>query len=377
MKLRAPGSKPITLDPVRPSAGMEAWYRGQLMTLIKAMHKSVTYWVLAAVRAEHPELAEDGSLMVNPAFAEIESVTVPTDEEFDHQPVSYIQVGQLSSMQPGLDRGHVQVLVNRGLKGSNPIYVVQSVDGLVVIDGNHRVEAARQLGHVLIAARIVDRRLAGDKAPTLKLTARLKRLGKQWGKQFDDMSGSIAKGFADGVMKHNDLAFKHALKKGGFSVKFKPSPVVQKQITSIVSENVDLIKSIPQEYLAGVKKRVRKSVAAGRRLKELTAELEEVYGVAHSRAILISQDQNNKATAHIHRARQKELGLTTAKWSHTMASKDPRVEHEEFDGELYDVDEGMWSEVDGEFVWPGTPINCGCTSRTVIPGFDDDEDEEE
>ncbi len=273
-KLRSHLPHAVTLDPVRASAGVEAWYRARLLKLVDAMHKSVAYWVTALYRDK------------------------------------------------------------------------------------------------------VDSQLAHDATPATELAKRLKKLGKQWTGTFEAMSATIAKSFVDKAMKHGDLAFKSALKKGGFTIEFTTTPAIRATLDAATHENVRLIRSIPAKYLDEVEGHVLRSVQAGRAMKELTETLHEVYGVTKRRAALIARDQNNKATAHMSRVRMLGLGITTALWSHTMASKEPREEHEEWDGEKFDLDEGMYSEVDGENVWPGTPINCGCTSRAVIPGYNDDEEDE-
>lgn len=46
---------------VGPNAGIGAWYRKRLDTEIKAMHKSVVYWLLAAYRKRENEIATDAS----------------------------------------------------------------------------------------------------------------------------------------------------------------------------------------------------------------------------------------------------------------------------------------------------------------------------
>ena len=48
-----------TLRPVRPNAGIEAAYRQRLESLIDEMHKSITWWLTAAYRANTPEMAQD------------------------------------------------------------------------------------------------------------------------------------------------------------------------------------------------------------------------------------------------------------------------------------------------------------------------------
>lgn len=61
MALRSPTKKPLTLEPVRPNAGLEAAFRKKLDALICEMHNSVVYWVTAAYRANTPEIAQDAS----------------------------------------------------------------------------------------------------------------------------------------------------------------------------------------------------------------------------------------------------------------------------------------------------------------------------
>jgi hypothetical protein len=53
-----------------------------------------------------------------------------------------------------LDTKHVQILVAIKLANTPPIEVVETVNGYGIIDGYHRVEAARRLGHTDIRAHV-------------------------------------------------------------------------------------------------------------------------------------------------------------------------------------------------------------------------------
>jgi uncharacterized protein with gpF-like domain len=221
--------------------------------------------------------------------------------------------------------------------------------------------------------------LALDAGPVDKLDETMKRLAKQWLKTYKSESKSIARGFADGTLRHHDVAFKSSLRKAGFSVKFQKDPAVSKVLDASVIENVNLITSIPEEYMEHVTTLVRESIDKGRDMTKLTEKLAGIHGMTKRRAITIARDQNNKATALIHRVRQRQVGIKRAQWIHTTASMHPREEHAAWSdaGETYNIDEGMYSEEDGEFVWPGTPINCGCTCMSVVPGSDEDDNEGE
>ncbi len=227
--------------------------------------------------------------------------------------------------------------------------------------------------------------IAEDASTVKQLQAAMDAAAKEWRKNFELEHKKIAQAFANSSMKSTDVAFKTGLKKAGFTVKLSiPDKVtgrvaggLQNTLDAVVHENVGLIKSIAEKHLGDVQGAVMRSVQRGRSLKELTDVLQERFGATRSRAELIARDQNNKATSTIHRARQKQFGLTKARWIHTQASVHPREEHESWNGEIYDIEEGMWSEVDQEFVWPGTPINCGCSSESIIPGYNDEEEMEE
>lgn len=54
--------KTILLRSVRPSAGIAQLYEDALQKQVKAMHRSVMYWIKAQYRANTPTLAEDASI---------------------------------------------------------------------------------------------------------------------------------------------------------------------------------------------------------------------------------------------------------------------------------------------------------------------------
>ncbi|HEV2540204.1 MAG TPA: phage minor head protein [Frateuria sp.] len=55
-----PSPKPKTLRPVRPNAGLQAWYRRQLDKHIREMHQSLVYWLSAEYKAQGLAMDADG-----------------------------------------------------------------------------------------------------------------------------------------------------------------------------------------------------------------------------------------------------------------------------------------------------------------------------
>lgn len=218
--------------------------------------------------------------------------------------------------------------------------------------------------------------LAAD-APssTRKLDATLKAWGDKWNKRFNKLSRDVAKNFASRSFRGAETAMKAALKEAGFTVSFKPTKAVLESYALVVADNVGLIRNLQTDLYNKIQQDTWASVRAGGDMATLSQKLNKSYGIEARRAALIARDQNNKAKAVIETARRKELGLKKAIWMHSHAGKEPRPVHEAWgrEGRVFDLDKGLYDPDEGEYVFPGQLINCRCTSRAVIPGFDDDE----
>lgn len=190
------------------------------------------------------------------------------------------------------------------------------------------------------------------------------RLIAKWMTSLNDLPQKMARRFVGQTAGALDRGLSATLKKSGFAVNLQLTETTKEAMRVSVGMNVGLIKSIPGEYLGDVQKYVWESVEAGFDLKTLTDNLEHAYHVGRNRAKLIARDQSNKVHAVMEQARRKELGIKKAIWRHSAAAKEPRKSHVEANGKEFDVDKGMY--LDGEWVLPGQPINCGCTSSSVL-----------
>lgn len=204
------------------------------------------------------------------------------------------------------------------------------------------------------------------------LARAMRELRRQWYKRFDDASKKLARYFAQSVSKRTDEQLKKILRDGGISVAFKPTSAQKDAMNAIVHENVSLIKTIPRKYLAQVEGHVMRSVAAGRDLKTLTDSLHETFYAARKYAAFVATDQNQKATGALQRIRFAENGIVEAVWMHSSAGKHPRPSHVKAgkDKVRFKVSEGWWDPDAQEFIWPGYLINCRCTAKPVVKGFE-------
>lgn len=217
--------------------------------------------------------------------------------------------------------------------------------------------------------------LAQDELPSTALKRALRVLAQRWGKQFDDLAPKLAKYFAKDAADRSDAALTAMLRRHGMTVKFRMTPAARDVLGGSVAENVSLIKSIPKQYHLAIEGKVMRAVQQGRKLKDLTDDLQKTYGVTRRRAILIAKDQNNKAHASMQRARQLEIGIKEAIWLHSAGGREPRPSHVANSGKRYDLTKG-WYDPDangkgkGAWILPGQLINCRCVSRSIIPALD-------
>jgi SPP1 gp7 family putative phage head morphogenesis protein len=207
--------------------------------------------------------------------------------------------------------------------------------------------------------------LAQDATPSVSMRKRLAEVSKRWIRRFEEAAPKIAEAYVRNAFKATDSAMRMALKDAGFAVKFQITPAMRDAFEASLTENIGLIKSIPQKYLQQVEGSVMRSYTAGRDLQSMVSDIKKLYPEARNRAVLIARDQSNKANAVVTRTRQIELGIKEAIWMHSGAGKHPRPSHVAVNGKRYNVAEGML--IDGKYIWPGQEINCRCTGRSVLP----------
>lgn len=213
--------------------------------------------------------------------------------------------------------------------------------------------------------------IAQDELPASALRAAIRKLTQRWQKRFNEAAPKLADYYATAIEDRSSTALRNILKEAGISVEFRMTPAMQDIFRATVQSNVELIKSIPAQYLTQVQGSVMRSVQTGRDLGTLAKELQEHYGVTKRRAAFIARSQNNMATASMTRARQVELGITEAIWMHSGGGRHPRPTHLAAgrDKTKYDTSKGWFDPAVGKNIFPGELPNCRCVSRAVVKGF--------
>lgn len=217
-------------------------------------------------------------------------------------------------------------------------------------------------------------RLAMDAGPSdwaNDLFGELKRLKKYWTNYFDKFSKTLAEQMTEAWYQDNATQWQGKLKRAGFDVPMQLTPSQKLILKTKVPENVALIKSIQEQYHGDVEGIVSRNFLKGRDLHAMAEEIKQRGKVTQNRAAFIARDQANKATSQMNDARQRELGIRYCTWQHSTAGKEPREKHVRAGREqwVFKVGEGIDFGDQFKTVLPGQPINCRCTSRSIIPAL--------
>lgn len=147
-------------------------------------------------------------------------------------------------------------------------------------------------------------------------------------------------------------------------------PWLAKEMGAFVQQNVDLITSLPDQYLDQVSTIISTSVRAGYRVEEIAAEMEERYDVSKSRAALIARDQVGKFNGQLTEARQKDLGVEEYTWRGVGDARE-RDSHRILNNTIQ-----RWDDPP-DVGHPGEDIQCRCWAEPVLDKFYDDDSGDE
>lgn len=204
------------------------------------------------------------------------------------------------------------------------------------------------------------------------LVKELRRLEREWMKKTNVFATETANWFSKKIQGYTAITLQTEMKKKdfvrlGFDLKFKYHSVKERAMfKSIVTQNVNLIKSIASEHLTQVTGVVLRGIESGHDLNRMTEALKKSFGVTERRAAMIARDQTNKSTQNLSRQRLTDYGVTKGKWMHTSAGKTYRDSHVEMDGEIYDLEEGCYDPDYGDFIQPGELVNCHCCCIPIV-----------
>lgn len=186
--------------------------------------------------------------------------------------------------------------------------------------------------------------------------------------KFDEMFSLHAKSLSESVVDEaaetSATSLRMSLKdlSGGLTLKTNIfTEELNEVLSASITENINLIKSIPAQYMQGVQGAAMRAITNGGGMSDLVKYLQNETGVTLRRARIISEDQSRKAYNNINKIRMQKLGIKRFQWLHSAGSLKPRPLHLAYNGKIFDFDNlPVIEEKTGERGIPGQAINCKC-----------------
>lgn len=197
----------------------------------------------------------------------------------------------------------------------------------------------------------------------------LNALIKQFKIIFDTNALDIAEKMVQEQNNYSEKSLNNSIKQltGGFELQGDFIPASLKEvIKASISENVYLIKSIPEKYFTDITGSVMRSITGGGGVRQLIKDLNKYTNQSKRRVKNLALDQTRKAYNSINRQRMMSAGYTKFKWLHSGGGQQPRKDHIKMNGNIYSFDDPpIIDKNTGERGFPGQAINCGCTMQPV------------
>ncbi|WP_289284279.1 MULTISPECIES: phage minor head protein [unclassified Methylophaga] len=215
------------------------------------------------------------------------------------------------------------------------------------------------------AIKQVEYQYVADEAWPDRISNILNILKAIWSsREFDEKSKLIAGEFVSSTVKSVDKKNKA---KFGINA-FGNSEKMSNYLSAATTQNANLIKSIPEQYLNNVANTVLTGMRNGVLARDIAKQLSDDYGVTQRRARFIARDQTAKVNGEIDKRRQVDAGFEYFQW---LDSDDERVRHKhrliadkktKYGKGVYRWDD-LPKNDKGETIQPGSDFGCRCTAR--------------
>lgn len=211
-----------------------------------------------------------------------------------------------------------------------------------------------------------------DASTTSQARIAINYLLRKWQPRFDEIAKSSVERMISRTMRNSAVTLGLSLKDVSEDFKIDTSfsdERLKEVIKASTQEAANLIKIIPQKYLAQVQGQVMRSITTGKGMEDLVPFLTKKYdgNIRHARNVAL--DQTRKAYQSINTSRLKSMGVKSFIWIHSGGGKEPRQNHIKMSGNEYSFDNPpIIGVMYGENVrgLPGDLPNCRCICKPVI-----------
>jgi SPP1 gp7 family putative phage head morphogenesis protein len=141
-------------------------------------------------------------------------------------------------------------------------------------------------------------------------------------------------------------------------------------LARVRDENIRLVEDAMRDYADSVRDIFDDPDNLGRRVEDVSDELEKRGDVSESRAALIGRDQTLKLNASLNEARQTAVGIDRYTWS-TSLDERVRPYHSDLEGAAIDWDDPPVTDKKGNRNHAGMDFQCRCIAIPIIGEFEE------
>lgn len=172
----------------------------------------------------------------------------------------------------------------------------------------------------------------------------------------------VANSFVSGSDQTNKTRF-YAAMEGAVGINLQS--IIQDEglediLIATTSENVSLIRSIPEEYFKRIESIVFSGTIQGSTAGSMISQLRKAGNVTDNRAKLIARDQSSKLNSALTQQRSQNLGVTEYVWR-TAQDERVRRSHRSKNGRTF-----QWDNPPSDTGHPGNDIQCRCIAQPII-----------
>jgi len=261
----------------------------------------------------------------------------------------------------------------RGLALHNPVGIEERYSRELRKLAREMTKATQEAVKELFRTPDAKEFFAQDASIALQARQMLNLLTSRFDRLYTSYASRLARRMLGEVDEQSKANLKRSFKKmtGEVTLKVEDMPQgMRDMFEASISENVDLIKSIPTQYLDRIKGAVNRSITGTGGIGPLQEEIKKYGGMSERRSRNIALDQSRKAYNTVNIERAKAAGVKKGIWIHTGGTKEPRPLHKAYNGKEFVLSEGAPIGDKGENVIPGESPFCRCSFLPVI-NFDD------
>ncbi len=141
---------------------------------------------------------------------------------------------------------------------------------------------------------------------------------------------------------------------------------------ALVAETLEWVERNVDETLSDFSANSLRLMSSGEDFDKVLTGFNQVAEKRVESSAFVARNQLANFNSMSTKIKAQNVGITHAKWA---TAKDERVRpsHRDREGEVFALDEGLYSSVDQKTLLPGVDFNCRCGYRMVIPGEEDDD----